>query len=233
MAEEEFHEIQLNGKQLVFLFMAGTVAAVVIFLCGLMVGRNLHVPRLEAAAATTETVSDPTRPVDDLPPALASTNDGTPPATTREKLTYREQLEAPKPVDEPLRDDPPTRDEPQAKRVEQVAKAAPKAAKPAPAAGSASPVVTKPAAAEKAPAVAEPAGDGWTVQVQAVNSRAEAEAIARRLNAKNYPAFVTQTGSGNLVKYRIRVGKYPKKQDAETMKTRLERQEQFKPWVTR
>ena len=43
MADEEFHEIQLNGKQLVFLFMAGTVAAVVIFLCGLMVGRNLHV----------------------------------------------------------------------------------------------------------------------------------------------------------------------------------------------
>jgi len=51
MAEEEFHEIQLNGKQLVFLFMAGTVAAVVIFLCGLMVGRNLRSPRLEAAAA--------------------------------------------------------------------------------------------------------------------------------------------------------------------------------------
>ena len=54
MADEEFHEIQLNGKQLVFLFMAGTVAAVVIFLCGLMVGRNLQVPRLEAAAATSE-----------------------------------------------------------------------------------------------------------------------------------------------------------------------------------
>lgn len=222
MAEEEFHEIQLNGKQLVFLFMAGTVAAVVIFLCGLMVGRNLHVPRLEAAAATTETVSDPTRPVDDLPPALASTNDGTPPVTTRETLTYPEQLEAPKPVDEPLRDDPQT------KRAEQVAKAAPEAAKPAPAVAK-----PRPAAAEKPLAAAEPAGDGWTVQVQAVNSREEAERIARRLNAKNYPAFVTQTGSGNLVKYRIRVGKYPKKQDAETMKTRLERQEQFKPWVTR
>jgi cell division septation protein DedD len=227
MAEEEFHEIQLNGKQLVFLFMAGTVAAVVIFLCGLMVGRNLHVPRLEAAAATTETVTDPTRAVDDLPPALASTNDGTPPVTTREKLTYPEQLEAPKPVDEPLRDDPQT------KRVEQIAKAAPEAARPAPAAAKPTPAAPKPGAAEKALASAEPGGEGWTVQVQAVNSREEADAIARRLNAKNYPAFVTQTGSGNLVKYRIRVGKYPKKQDAETMKTRLERQEQFKPWVTR
>src|SRR5829696_6002661 len=109
MAEEEFHEIQLNGKQLVFLFMAGTVAAVVIFLCGLMVGRNLHVPRLEAAAATTEAVADPTRPVDDLPMAPASTNDGTPPATTKEKLTYPEQLGDPSPVDEPLRLDLPAK----------------------------------------------------------------------------------------------------------------------------
>ena len=225
MAEEEFHEIQLNGKQLVFLFMAGTVAAVVIFLCGLMVGRNLHVPRLEAAAATTETVSDPTRPVDDLPPTLASTNDGAPPATTREKLTYPEQLEAPKPIDEPLRDDSQTKDDP-TKRVEQVAKAVPEIAKP-------TPLVAKPPVVEKPLAFAEPAGEGWTVQVQAVNSREEADAIARRLNAKKYPAFVTQRGTGNLVKYGIRVGKYQKKQDAEAMKARLERQEQFKPWITR
>src|SRR3954462_14917099 len=71
MADEDFHEIQLNGKQLVFLFMAGTVAAGVIFLCGLMVGRNLHVPHLEAAAATPDgTRVDPTPPPEQpLPPA--------------------------------------------------------------------------------------------------------------------------------------------------------------------
>ena len=38
--DEGFHEIQLNGKQLVFLFMAATVIVVVIFLCGVMVGRG-------------------------------------------------------------------------------------------------------------------------------------------------------------------------------------------------
>jgi cell division septation protein DedD len=68
--------------------------------------------------------------------------------------------------------------------------------------------------------------------VQAVNSRPEADAIAKRLNAKGYPAFVTPRGAGNLVKYGIRVGKYSSRQDAEAMKTRLEKQEQFKPWVT-
>lgn len=40
MADEHFHEIQFSGKQLVFLFMATAVVAVVIFLTGVMVGRG-------------------------------------------------------------------------------------------------------------------------------------------------------------------------------------------------
>ena len=38
--DDGFHEIQLNGKQLVFLFMAATVVSVVIFLFGVLVGRG-------------------------------------------------------------------------------------------------------------------------------------------------------------------------------------------------
>ena len=38
--DDGFHEIQLSGKQLVFLFMATTVVSVVIFLCGVLVGRG-------------------------------------------------------------------------------------------------------------------------------------------------------------------------------------------------
>ena len=40
--DDGFHEIQLNGKQLVFLFMAVTVVSVVIFLCGVLVGRGVR-----------------------------------------------------------------------------------------------------------------------------------------------------------------------------------------------
>jgi cell division septation protein DedD len=216
MAEEEFHEIQLNGKQLVFLFMAGTVAAVVIFLSGLMVGRNLRAPRLEAAAAATEqAANDPTRDTE-LPLPSASTPDGTPPPSTKEKLTYSEQLEGLNPRDESLRDDArPTVD--------------PTVEKPVPAVVKTTPPLAEPPVAEKPLAFAEPTGNGWAVQVQAVNSRGEAERIARRLNDKGYPAFVTPRKTG----YGIRVGKYPKKQEAEAMKAVLERKEQFKPWVTR
>jgi hypothetical protein len=40
--EDGFREIQLNGKQLVFLFMAATVVSVVIFLSGVLVGRGVR-----------------------------------------------------------------------------------------------------------------------------------------------------------------------------------------------
>src|SRR5713226_9180226 len=43
--DDGFHEIQLSGKQLVFLFMAATVVSVVIFLCGVLVGRGVRAER--------------------------------------------------------------------------------------------------------------------------------------------------------------------------------------------
>ena len=52
--EDGFHEIQLSGKQLVFLFMATTVVSIVIFLCGVLVGRGVQNARglLHSASAT-------------------------------------------------------------------------------------------------------------------------------------------------------------------------------------
>ncbi|MCR4374236.1 MAG: SPOR domain-containing protein [Acidobacteria bacterium] len=42
MSDQGFHEIQLSGKQLVFLFMSTVVLAVVIFLLGVAVGRSVR-----------------------------------------------------------------------------------------------------------------------------------------------------------------------------------------------
>src|SRR4029450_11607191 len=87
MSDEGLHEIQLNGKQLVFLFMAATVVAVVIFLCGVMVGRG--VPVRAATDAQSEINVDPTRPPgpDTGVPASA---DG--PIAPNENLSYDELL---------------------------------------------------------------------------------------------------------------------------------------------
>ena len=49
--DDGFHEIQLSGKQLVFLFMATTVVSIVIFLCGVLVGRGVQNARGGVAAS--------------------------------------------------------------------------------------------------------------------------------------------------------------------------------------
>jgi cell division septation protein DedD len=213
MVEEEFHEIQLNGKQLVFLFMAGTVAAVVIFLCGLMVGRNLRSPRPDTAVTTAEpVVTDPTRPEATLPPPATAANEGGTPVSAKETLTYPERLEARTPPAENLR------------TIEE---------KPPPPATPAPPAAAAATAATVSKTHPEPSGSGYVVQVQAVTTLAEADTIASRLNAKGYPAFVTTTEPGKPRFFRIRVGKYPNRRDAEAIKTKLEKQEQYKPLITR
>lgn len=218
MADEGFHEIQLNGKQLVFLFMAATVVSVVIFLCGVMVGRGVRAPMAAAAAATAESPIDPTASVRTSSPTAALTGERVP-VSTQEALTYAERLEAPIPPQEAFREEPviPT-------------------AEPVVTAASRDPLLEPdPQLARTAPpaeadaALAEPPGAGFVVQVGA-HPRRTAEAIAQGLAAKGYPAFVTQRGG----LFAVRVGKYTDRREAEAVADRLERDEQFNnPWVTR
>lgn len=227
MADDAFHEIQLNGKQLVFLFMAATVVAVVIFLCGIMVGRGVRTQRGEQIAAT-ETNLDPTGA--NVPPVAApsSGTSGTS-AATRESLTYPGRLSAGAPAPEVLKEPEvnavePSLPPPAAKNPTKAGKAAAakaaaeKAAKPAPA-----PPTT--AAALDAP--------GFTVQVAAIKERDEADRIAKRLVAKGFPAYVTTPNNDAAKFFRVRVGKFQDRREAESMAKRLETEEQFKPWVTR
>src|SRR4029077_14910695 len=103
MADEGLHEIQLNGKQLVFLFMASTVVAVVIFLCGVMVGRGFRAQR-PAPEAAVEAATDPTSgatPAVPLAPAAAVTSNA--PVAAQETLTYPSRLEERGPVEERLK----------------------------------------------------------------------------------------------------------------------------------
>ena len=218
MSDEGLREIQLNGKQLVFMFMAVTVVAVVIFLCGVMVGRGVRAPRpteaVEASSATPIDPTDPTDTADRRGPAISSpVPDGAPPSS-QETLTYPDRLEDPTPP-------PETLDEP--------------APEPAPAQVSKPPApkTTAEAPARPDPKTAEPAGNGFVVQVAAVRERGEADTIARRLAAKGYPSFVSTPGAGAPRVFRVRVGKYADRREAETVASRLQKEEQFKPWITR
>lgn len=224
MADEGLHEIQLNGKQLVFLFMASTVVAVVIFLCGVMVGRGVRVQRpVEAVEAAGDPAADPTA-VDKpaaTPPATATTPSNAPIAAN-EVLTYPSRLEGQDAPDEKLRVRPASPKE-VATPVATSAKVTPPLVKPAP---------PKETASARIDAPPEPAGSGFVVQIAAVNDRGEAEAIARRMAGKGYPTFVT-TPRGGPKMFRVRIGKYQSRREAETIAARLEKEDQFKPWITR
>jgi cell division septation protein DedD len=227
MADEELHEFQLNGKQLVFAFMTLTVAAVVVFLLGIMVGRGLK-PAVspELATAADAPSVDPTASAQTATPRSDDS-----PISAQETLTYAERLEsktqapenlqatadptAPTPVREPIPDTPRSTPSPASK------------------AGTA-PVASAGASPAADPALAEPAGNGYVVQVMAVNTRTEADTIAKRLVSKGYPTFVTTNNTGaKNVSYRVRVGKFNDRREAETIASRLQKEEQFKPWITR
>src|SRR5262245_24449946 len=162
-ADEGLHEIQLNGKQLVFLFMASTVVAVVIFLCGVMVGRGVRAQR-PALEAAVEAATDPTSGAGSgvpLAPAAAVTSNA--PVASQETLTYPNRLEGQDPVVEKLKVAPV--------RPADVVK--PPVAKAEPSKPVMPPNPAKTSASSTTLA-GEPAGSGFVVQVAAVNDRREA-----------------------------------------------------------
>jgi cell division septation protein DedD len=236
--DEGFHEIQLNGKQLVFLFMAATVVSVVIFLCGVLVGRGVRANQIasaEASAAATSGETSPLQPPTPPQPTTAGSDPtaAPPPPEPADDLTYFNRLEKKNAPAETLKP-APERSAANARSTAPVATTPPPAPPPAPPAAPAPPPSEPPAPKPAAePARAEPTGQGFAVQIAALNVRSEADAIAKRLSSKGYAAYVLSPADGTPSVYRVRVGKFPTRREAETIAARLQKEEQYKPWVTR
>jgi len=133
LSEDGFHEIQLSGKQLVFLFMSGATLAVLIFLCGVQVGRNAKGDRIALADASAAAATAAPPPAST--PTVAAASSGPPAAESPappqdDELSYAKRLQAADPA------------------------AGDKVAAPAPAAAAAEtkPVETRPAPAKPAAA---------------------------------------------------------------------------------
>ena len=88
-----------------------------------------------------------------------------------------------------------------------------------------------PAQLAAAPAAAEP--EAWTVQVSAFRSRALAEELRARLAARGFDAYVfpSITEDGRP-RYRVRVGAYPARSDAERAAAELRSERGLNPLVT-
>jgi cell division septation protein DedD len=223
--DDGFHEIHLSGKQLFALFMATVVVSVVIFLIGVFVGRNVRsqqaaaAERLgdSAAALTPAPVRQPAPAPAASQSALEAAEPPTPPAETDE-LSYKRRLEGPA-SSESLKTPAP----------------APPAPRPAPPQATQTRAATPAAPAPSAAAagtIGTPQPGTWVIQIHVLRDRTAANGIVRRLAAKGYPAFLVAAGppTGS---YKVQVGRYKDRDEAQKVIERLKKEEQFNPWITR
>jgi len=216
MTNTDPSETAPTAKQLVFLAMMATVVAVIVFLCGVLVGRGVPVRRATGQAAG-ETVPSGVggirRGLPEIAPGL-----GAEPGSPLDDLSYFGRLSDADPVPETLD-----------------ASVEMRAASPALETGAEPPASSLPTAEpapDVAPVIGTAAAAAFVVQVTALRGGDEARELAGGLVQKGYPAFVADPVPGAPVAvYRVRVGPYPDRGEAETVRLRLETEERFKPWL--
>jgi cell division septation protein DedD len=245
------HEFRFGGRELVVIAVVFCLVAGVVFAAGVVVGRETARGK---GAARVEGARE-SRLVD--PEGLRGGDTTTKTAATRaeEKVTFYRTLTAPtqdlpqvgKPtIEERLVPEEPA-DSPAAPAVQvapepprvtperrtskpPVAAPAPRPARAsrAPAGSSVRPGPTQLAATQ---AAAEP--EAWTVQVSAFRSRALAEELRARLAARGFDAYVfpSITEDGRP-RYRVRIGTYPARSDAERAAAELRSERGLNPLVT-
>lgn len=217
--DEGFHEIHLSGKQLVFLFMATTALSVLIFLCGVFVGRGVRLERGEAADPASLAASTPAAAPSDT---VASTNPpaAEPPVPAEGELSYKKRLEGERPPAEQLKPQP--------------AQASPEPAAQSPASSTPPVQAAAPATPEPQPRPTSGARPGtWVVQVIATREKPTASSLVTRLTQKGYPAFLVTPTAGAPPMFKVQVGRFSDRREAEDVARRLEKEEQFKPWISR
>jgi cell division septation protein DedD len=235
-AEDGFHEIQLSGKQLVALFLVVTTVIVVVFLCGVRVGRGARDAQLDepdqiATASPTSPVPQPTSTS-----GPASAEPPSPAAETPEQLSYPQRLSGEDKASDTLKK-PEEAKKDQAKKVEEprpqpapalAAAAPPRSAALAPATRTTAP----PPTADTLPTAGKPGT--WAVQVIATRDHDVASSVLKRLIGKGYPAFVVNPPPGASPAYfKVHVGRYADRGEAEKISTRIKKEEQFQSWITR
>jgi cell division septation protein DedD len=210
-AEDGFHEIQLSGKQLVFLFIVTTSVLVAVFLCGVLVGRGARDARGEDPEAIAAAATAP-QPVPDAGPPASGPPAAEPPAPaaeTPDELSYHKRLQGAGAAPETIK--------PQAVEA------------PAPPPAPARSAAPKPA---DVPAAGRPGT--WVVQVIATRDQSVASAVVKRLTDKGYPAFLLNPAAGSAQPfYKVHVGRYNDRREAEQVSLRIKKEEQFQPWISR
>lgn len=210
--EDGFHEIQLSGKELVFLVMATTVVSIFIFLVGVVVGRDVAAKRGDEPIDSAE-VSTPAGPT--AAPADADPPAAEPPVPPVEsELSYHSRLQSTAASEEPK---PTAQDEP------------PPTAQPSSTPGATPPDQVPPS--DDVPTAGRPGT--WVLQITALRNRGNAAELVQRLVRKGYPAFLQNPAPGEPVIYRVRVGRFSDRKEAEQVRERLQKEEDTSSVISR
>ncbi len=227
------HDLSLDNRQIVSLFIGGIVVLGSVFVLGVVVGKKLASD--EQAHKAPDLLSALDQKADAMKPVE-------PPLTFQDELTRREP--DPKPPAAPKPVEPPNPAEPQ--KTEVAAAPAPHAEKvepePAPADRPAVEVPTRSVAPngglEEAfvraakPSEAAPNG-AWTLQLLASQDRAEADRFASKLKEKGYAPFVVEAQvPGRGTWYRVRMGSFASKEAANRYLQDFRRETQIEAFVT-
>lgn len=209
LADDGFHEIQLTGKQLVFLFMLATVVLSFTFICGVLLGRGAREVRAsEGAEAGTFAVADAGTQAQPAVNAGPPAAEPPAPAESPDELSYHERLQGAGAGADAI------------KKPEAPVPAPPQ---PAPA----------PAPRAAAPPDVPTSGRAGThvIQVFVSRDRTAAASLVKKLGAGGYPAFLVLPESASVPQmYKVQVGRYSER-EAEQVARRLEKEGDYKPWV--
>ncbi|MGA3164559.1 MAG: SPOR domain-containing protein [Terriglobia bacterium] len=212
----EREERGLSARHLILLFLAGVAVCGVFFSLGFLVGFN---ERFSQSTPTTERVTAPAV----VPPTVNPPVETVAVTAKKSGVGHAPSTPGPNPALAP----PGGGGTGPAEAPPKTAAATSPA--PLPAAGTMKPVTNQQPAPTATPGEV---GEGITLQVAALRSNRDAEALVNILKERGYPVFLVapeyaQAGD-NL--FRVQVGPFKTRDDAEKVRAKLS-QEGFKPFI--
>lgn len=210
--DQSFYEIQLNTPHLVLAVLGGAVVGVAIFWLGVVIGSGRTDPGGSPewqAAVAGESEADSGEP---------------------EPLGFYEAVNEPNAADEGT-SHPETAQETATQTPPPTEMAAPEFQPSEPVDDQPAEVVAR--SPEGLPSPDASLASGWVVQVRSTPEKTAADSLQASLVSAGFPAFVVSADVDGRTYYRVRVGRYGSKSDAETIEAELlVRSDIDTAWVT-
>ncbi len=208
--DQSFYEIQLNTPHLVLAFLAAAVVGVTVFWLGVVIGRG----QTETGPADQWQAAVPAEDTEEEPYDLYE-------AVSEPALQPQAPAETPAAETEP----------PAQQEVEQPSTAAPRFEPADPVEEQRAPVVAESQVGLPRPDASLPSG--WIVQVRSTPDKPDADSLQSALVGAGFPAFVVSAEVSGVTYYRVRVGRYRSKGDADIIEAELlTRSDVDTTWVT-